>query len=89
MATEAECKQASREGDFINEMAHVRDLLDPIVVGQIERGHCVAGKHWPTELGGNPGYRRATITDAKRICKTVQFLINRAIAKFDEEKESS
>lgn len=84
MATEAEYAQAAREGALINEIATIRDMLDPIVAGKIERGHCMAGEHWAT--GGVPGLRRATIKDAQRICKNAQIRIDRAIREFDEKE---
>lgn len=65
---------------FTNQMVMVRDLLDPIVSGQIKRGHCVGGREC---YGATPGMRKTTLKDAVRIAKHCQFIINREVNKFD------
>lgn len=72
-------------GDFVNEVASCRDLLVPIITGEIERGHCLAGEHEAT--GGKPGKRKTTIVDARKIAKTIEFRLNRAMNKFDTQME--
>lgn len=65
---------------FTNQMVMVRDLLDPIVSGQIERGHCVGGRE---AFGAVPGMRKTTLKDAVKIAKLCQSIINREVNKFD------
>jgi hypothetical protein len=81
MATEAEYEQARREHEFMTAILEARDMLEPIVSGKIERGHCLPGKH--TAYLDEPGKRKTTLADAKKIAKTVQWIINRAIDKYD------
>ena len=73
-------------GDFINEVVTCRDLLLPIINGEIERGHCVAGER--EALGGKPGKRKTTLADARAIAKTIEFRLNRAVNKFDSQMEA-
>jgi hypothetical protein len=81
VATEAEHRQAQREHELISDILRARDLLSPIVTGEIERGHCVAGQH--VAYGAEPGNRKTTLSDARKIAKTVTFIINRAIDEYD------
>ena len=75
-------EQAARDGDFINSIAEARDLLRPIIAGEIERGHCVGRAEC---YGGRRGLRKTKLVDAVKIAKTVEILLNRAISKFDED----
>ena len=72
-------------GDFINEVVTCRDLLLPIINGEIERGHCVGDRE---AFGGKPGKRKTTLKDAQAIAKTIEFRLNRAVNKFDQQMEA-
>jgi hypothetical protein len=80
VATESEMKQAAREHDFITQVLMARDMLEPIISGEIERGHCVGGQ---AAYGATPGKRKTKLDDAVRIAKTVKFNLDRAVNKFD------
>jgi len=67
---------------FANMMLQVRDRLDPIVKGEIERGHCLAGN--AAAYGGSPGMRKTTLKDAREIAKHCQAIINRACNDIDK-----
>ena len=69
--------------NFTNRMLQVRDMLDPIVKGEIERGHCLAGN--AIAYGGHPGMRKTTLKDAKQIARHVQALINMSHKDLDED----
>jgi hypothetical protein len=73
-------------GDFLNEVASCRDLLIPILTGEITRCHCVAGEREAT--GGRPGKRKTTLKDARAIAKSIEFRLNRAMNKFDDLMEN-
>ena len=75
-------KQAIRDHEFVNAVAGARDLLKPIISGEIERGHCVGSQEC---CGGRPGKRKTKLADTVRIARTITFILNRAINKFDEE----
>ena len=74
-------EQAQRDGDFVNEIATIRDMLKPIITGEIERGHCVGCQQ---AYGGRPGFRKTKLADAVKIAKTMEFRLNQAINKFEE-----
>lgn len=60
---------------LVNEFATVRDMLNPIVEGKIERGHSLAGlPNGPLA----PGFRKTKLADAKKIAVNAQKRINRA-----------
>lgn len=67
---------------FMNRMLEVRDRLDPILSGEIERGHCLAGN--AAAYGGTPGKRKTTLKDAREIAKHCQAIINRAHTELDK-----
>ena len=71
--------------DFITSVLECRDRLEPIINGEIERGHCVAGEQ--EAYGGKPGKRKTTLADARRIAKTIEVVLNRAVNKFDSAME--
>lgn len=66
--------------DLMNEMAAVRDLLEPIASGEIERGHCVGRA---AAYGGSPGKRKTMLVDAVKIAKHCRAKINNEINKAD------
>lgn len=70
---------------FSNKMLEVRDRLDPIVKGEIERGHCLAGDN--VAVGGVPGYRKTTLKDAVRIARHIQAFINQAVDELDKHMD--
>ena len=65
---------------FITRVLEARDALQPIACGEVERGHCVGGRE---AYGANPGKRKTTLKDARRIAKHVIFCLNKAVNKFD------
>lgn len=79
-----EHEHARIDGWFSNEVVTIRDMLQPIADGTIERGHCPAGTR--EGLGGVPGKRKLTLKDARRIVGHVIVRINRAVNKFHEAK---
>lgn len=81
MVTAKEQEAAIREHHFINEMVRCRDMLKPIVSGEIERGNRVS--RYDIDLGT----RKTNLKDARSIAKTVIFKIDRAIAEFDRDEE--
>lgn len=68
---------------FETEMLRCRDMLKPIITGEIERGHCVAGQS--VGYGANPGMRKTKLADAVKIAKTIEFIISRAIQEFHDD----
>lgn len=74
-------EQAIRDNNFVNSVAGARDLLRPIISGEIERGHCVGTSEC---YGGRRGFRKTKLVDAVKIAKTVEMLLNRAINEFEE-----
>jgi len=64
--------------NFRNEMLVIRDRLDPIVKGEVERGRSLAGQR------NMPGNRKTTFKDAARIASHIQAAINRAIDDLDK-----
>jgi len=80
------CERAVICGHFSNEVATCRDMLQPIIDGEIERGHCPAGQQ--EAYGGKPGKRKTTLADARKIAKTIVARLNRAINEFDDDMEA-
>jgi hypothetical protein len=76
-------EQAARDGDLSNSIAEARDMLRPIITGEIERQHCVGNQAC---YGGKPGFRKTKLTDAVKIAKQVEILLNRAINKFLDDE---
>ena len=72
-------------GRFETDVLQCRDLLQPIIDGQIERGHCPAGQQ--EAYGGVPGKRKTTLEDARKIAKTITVILNRAVNKFHDDME--
>jgi hypothetical protein len=72
-------------GEFENEVLSCRDMLQPIIDGQITRGHCIAGQR--EAYGGVPGKRKTTFADARQIAKTIICRLDRAVNKFNERME--
>lgn len=77
---EAERERACREHDLTNEILLAAKKLDPIITGQIERGHCVGGREC---YGAAAGKRKTKLTDAVKIAKTVKFMLTKAVERFD------
>ena len=67
---------------FMQQMLEIRDRLDPILKGEIERGHCLAGQ--AEAYGGVRGYRKTTLKDARAIAKHCKAFIDRAYDELDE-----
>lgn len=62
-----------------------RDMLQPIIDGEVQRGHCSPGSR--ECYGGVPGKRKLTLKDAVQITKHVVTLLNRAATRrLDEER---
>ena len=66
---------------FSNEMVGIRDRLKPIIIGEIERSHCLAGS--AVAYGGTPGKRKTTLKDAVAIAKLCCQIIDREVNKID------
>jgi hypothetical protein len=75
-------EQIARLHRFTNSMLDVRDRLDPILKGEIERGHCLAGEL--AACGGKPGKRKTKLKDAVEIARHCQAIINRAVNEIDD-----
>ena len=73
---------AQRDYAFVTAVLQARDRLDPIISGEIERGHCPAGTR--ECYGGKPGKRKTMLKDAVRIAKDVAFILNRAANEFTD-----
>jgi hypothetical protein len=76
-------EQAARDGDFTNTVAEARDMLRPILTGQIEREHGVGLER--ECYGKSPGFRKTKLADAVKIAKTIEIVLNKAINKFLDE----
>ena len=61
--------------DLADEMCRIRDMMEPIITGKIERGHSLAG--CPNGVL-NPGLRKTTLADARKIAEAVVCRANRA-----------
>ena len=85
MATEAEMAQAVRDHEFITQVLLARDMLEPIITGLIERGHCVGGTE---SCGAKAGVRKTKLVDAVKIAKTIKFNLNRAVNAFDRPERT-
>lgn len=72
---------ASHAQDFTGAALTVRGMLQPIVDGQIERGHCVGGRE---AYGSRPGYRKVMLKDAVAIAKTCVAKINNAVNQWND-----
>lgn len=77
-----EFDEARWDGWFSNQMLMVRDMLKPIVDGEIERGHCLAGSR--EAYGGVPGKRKIKLADAQKIARHAIAAIDMAVIKFDD-----
>lgn len=75
-------EQAQRDDKFIQAVLTARDMLKPIITGEIERGHCVGGREC---YGARPGTRKTKLADAVKIAKTVEFILNKAVNEFDRD----
>ena len=72
---------AARDHVFVTAILEARDMLRPIITGEIERGHCVGGREC---YGARPGMRKTKLADAVKIAKTVGIILDRAVNKFDD-----
>ncbi len=79
-----EFTEAQRYHTFETYVLQARDMLRPIIDGEIERGHCVGAREC---YGGTPGKRKTMLKDAVKIAKTVAFILNRAVNEFRESEE--
>jgi hypothetical protein len=75
-----EFERAVHDHEFVTAVLQARDMLKPIITGEIERGHCVGGREC---YGAQPGMRKTKLADAVKIAKTVEIILNRAVNKFD------
>ena len=71
-------EEAAIVSNFRNEMLLIRDCLNPVVKGEIERGRSLAGQR------NMPGKRKTTFKDSARIASHIQAAINRAIDDLDK-----
>ena len=67
------------EGDFIDEVMRARDLIQPIADGTIKRGKR------ESQYDSDPGMRKATITDAKRLCASAILRLNKAYQAYSQQ----
>lgn len=75
-------ERAQVNHEFESQVLKCRDLLEPIITGMIERGHCLAGFRVGT--GGKPGKRKTTLKDAVAIAKTIEVILNKAVNDFSD-----
>jgi hypothetical protein len=75
-------EEVARLHRFTNDMLGVRDRLDPILKGEIERGHCLPGKS--VAYLDAPGMRKIKLKDAVEIAKHCQAIINRAVKEIED-----
>jgi len=80
-ALDVDRKTASDAVEFMSAALRVRDSLDPVVEGVIERGHCVGGRDC---YGMRAGHRKTMLKDAVSIAKTCQAIINNAVNKWHD-----
>jgi hypothetical protein len=78
-----EFELAKVQWEFTNAVLEARDRLEPLISGEIGRGHCSPGSR--ECYGGKPGKRKTTLKDARAIARTVTAIINRAVNKFEED----
>lgn len=69
---------------FVNEVIEARDLLDPIINGEITRDHCVGDREC---YGAHPGKRKTMLKDARQIAKTIKAKLNRAMRELDASQQ--
>lgn len=82
-ALDIDRSSASDEQDFTHAALIVRDSLQPIVDGMIEREHCVGGRDC---YGARKGFRKTMLKDAVKIANNCQAIINRAVNTWNEVK---
>ncbi len=68
-------------------LLQVRDALEPIVSGMIERGHCLPGQS--VGYGQTPGDRKTTLKDARAIARHARAFINSAANQYIDDSKSS
>ncbi len=73
---------AIREGQFSNTIVGVRDMLQVIVDGEIDRLHCSPGVR--ECYGGKPGKRKLLLADARSIARRAIVIIDRAVNEFHD-----
>lgn len=74
-------EHGSHAQEFSGAALSVRDMLQAVVEGKIERGHCVGGRE---AYGARPGYRKLMLKDAVAIAKTCIAKINNAVNKWND-----
>jgi hypothetical protein len=79
-----EFERAAHDHEFVTQVLTARDMLRPIITGEIERGHCVGDREC---YGARPGMRKTKLADAVKIAKTVEIILNRAVNEFDHYEE--
>lgn len=72
----------SMHHELVTRILSARDMLEPILSGEIKRGHCVAGER--ECYGGKPGVRKTTLADARKRAGHATALINKAVNDFDD-----
>lgn len=72
---------AQREHHLITTLLIVRDRLEPIITGEIERGHCVGTRE---AYCGKPGNRKTRLDDARKIAKHAAAYINQHLARYHD-----
>lgn len=64
------------------EILMIRDMLKPILDGQIERGHCSPGSR--ECYGAVPGRRKLTLADARKLVKHATARLDKAAQKLND-----
>lgn len=82
MATQEEHEKAQRDYVIYSEVLRVRDMLKPIIDGEIERGHCVGRREC---YGGTPGMRKTMLADAKRIARHCEAALHRLAQRITDD----
>lgn len=68
------------------QMMSVRDALLPVVIGVIERGHCVGRAE---AYGGKRGVRKTMLKDAVSIAKNCVDRVNNALNAYDDKANAT
>lgn len=82
MADERDFRHAQEIHHLMHAMMLVRDRLQVIADGEIERGHCVAGER--ECYGDKPGKRKVKLEDARKISKHCIAYLNKELNRVDD-----
>lgn len=85
MTQEEKWEQAIREHELELIALTARYMLKPILTGEIERGHCSPGSR--ECYGAEPGMRKTTLADARKIVTHVTAYIDRKLNDFHEKNK--